>query len=138
MAPGGYVTLGAPTAAGETAVTFDMALANTDFDFVFYDTSDSARDSIAAHVQIAGLNSTGIANARGEINVLETVDPSIIDPSSVEPKTGGLHVDFEAAFQIVATDITMQPDGVTNAPVLGSVELNLQILNGSYLEVMGH
>ena len=131
--PGGYVVLGAPTGAGESAITFDLALAKTNFDFTFYDTSDTARDSLSAHVQISGLNSAGVANAKGEINVLETVTPT-----NGDPKTGGLHVDFEAAFQIVATDITMQPEGVTNAPVLGSFELNLQILNGSYLEVMGH
>jgi hypothetical protein len=138
MGSGGYLVLGAPTNAGETEITFDMELADTSFDFIFYDTSDSARDSIAAHVQIGGLNSTGIANANGKINVLETVDPTIVDPSSTVPKTGGLHIDFEAAFQVVATDITMQPNGVADAPVLGSFELNLQILNGSYLEVMGH
>jgi len=138
MDPGGYLVLGAPAGAGETEITFDMELADTSFDFIFYDTSDSARDSIAAHVQIGGLNSTGIANANGKINVLETVDPTIVDPLSKEPKTGGLRLDYEAAFQVVATDITMQPNGVTDAPVLGSIELNLQILNGSYLEVMGH
>ncbi len=141
MGPGGYLILGAPVAAGETAVTFDMAIANTNFDFIFYDTSDSARDSISANVQLSGLNSAGVASAKGTVNVLETVDPTIIDPLSKVPKTGGLRIDYEAAFQIVATDITMQPNGVTDAPVLGSFELNLQILggaNGSYLEVMGH
>jgi hypothetical protein len=130
---GGYIILGAPTDYGETAITFDMELAETNFDFTFYDITDTAKNRITTNIQISGLDGVGVASANGEINILEIVTP--LDGS---PKTGGLHIDYEAELQIVATDFTMQGDGVTDAPVLGSFELNLQILSGSYLEVMGH
>lgn len=123
MGSGGKLVLGASEQSGETAINFDLELASTSFDFLFYDTSDNARDSIAASIEISGISSAGNAKASGQVNVLEE---------------NGLRVDFQSTVQIVATDIVMRPNGVTDAPVLGSLELNLQLLNESYLEIMGH
>ncbi len=138
---GGYLTLGAPDVAGESAINFDAYFASgSGFDFVLYDKTDAEVQELSATVSFNALDSDA-GNAAtnyfyvkdGSINVSAGSDKGmLIALGDVNTGTGGVRGSMSI------DDIMLNPAGATSAPVLGSVKVNLEILPGSYLEVMGH
>jgi hypothetical protein len=137
---GGYIELGAPDIAGESAINFDAYFAaGSGFDYVFYDSSDADVQEFDATVSFDALASDA-GNAAtnyfyvkdGSINVGSGDDKGIlIALGDSVAGTGGVRGSLSI------NDITMKPVGAVSAPVLGSIKVNLQVLPGSYLEVMG-
>lgn len=138
---GGYLTLGAPDTLGESAINFDAYFASgSGFDFQFFDSSDSDIQELGASVSFnalasdTGNSATNYFHAKdGSINVRSGGDKGIlIALGDSVAGTGGLRG------SISAENIVMKPINTSSAPVLGSIKMNLEILPGSYLEVMGH
>jgi hypothetical protein len=138
---GGYINLGAPDDAGKSAIQFDVYLASgTGFDFQFFDSSDddvqemNATIAFVALASDAGNSSTNYFYAKNNsLNVRSGDEQGIlIELGDSITNTGGVRG------TISANDIVIKPANSASAPVLGSVKMNLEILPGSYLEVMGH
>ncbi len=135
---GGYVNLGAPALATESAINFDAYFAaGTGFDFIYFDTDDqqfNATVSFNALASDAGNAATNYFYIKdGSINVESDNDKGIkIALGDAVANTGGVRGSMSI------NDIMFKPTGGADAPVLGSLKMNLEILPGSYLEVMGH
>ncbi len=139
---GGYVTLGAPDTLGESAINFDAYFAaGTGFDFIYFDTDDqqlNANVSFNALASDAGSAATNYFSVTdSSINVLSPKDSSGNDQGlqialgDTSTNTGGIRGSMSL------NDIMLKPNNAASAPVLGSVKVNLEVLPGSYLEVMG-
>lgn len=138
---GGYITLGAPDAAGQSAINFDAYLASgSGFDFQFFDSSDSDVQELNANISFSAL-SADAGNAAtnyfyakdSSINISSGDDKGIlIALGDTISGTGGIRG------SVSAKDIVLKPINASSAPVLGSIKMNLEVLPGSYLEVMGH
>lgn len=136
---GGYLTLGAPDVVGESAINIDAYFAaGTGFDFVYYDTSDTqelnATVSFNALASDAGNAATNYFYLKdGSINVESGADAGIkLAIGDSVTGTGGIRGSMSL------DDIMLKSSSVASAPVLGSLKVNLEVLPGSYLEVMGH
>ena len=135
---GGYLTLGAPDVVGESAINFDAYFAaGTGFDFIYFDTDDqqfNATVSFNALASDAGNAATNYFYVKdGSINVESGSDKGIkIALGDAVANTGGVRGSMSI------DDIMFKPTGGADAPVLGSLKMNLEVLPGSYLEVMGH
>jgi len=138
---GGYIVLGAPDVAGESAINFDAYFAaGSGFDFVYYDTSDTDVQEFNATVSFDALASDAgnpttnyFYVSDSSINVRSGDDEGIFIALG-DPNTGRGGIRGSMSIN----DITLKPVGDTSAQVLGSIKMNLQVLPGSYLEVMGH
>ncbi len=138
---GGYITLGAPDFAGQSAINFDAYLASgSGFDFQFFDSSDSDVQELNATISFTAL-SADAGNAAtnyfyakdSSINISSGDDKGIlIALGNTVSGTGGIRG------SVSANDIVLKPINASTAPVLGSIKMNLEVLPGSYLEVMGH
>jgi hypothetical protein len=138
---GGYITLGAPDVAGQSAINFDAYLASgSGFDFQFFDSSDSDVQELNANISFTAL-SADAGNAAtnyfyakdSSINISSGDDKGIlIALGDTVSGTGGIRG------SVSAKDIILKPINASSAPVLGSIKMNLEVLPGSYLEVMGH
>jgi hypothetical protein len=135
---GGYLILGAPDVLGESAINFDAYFAaGSGFDFIYYDTDDqqfNATVSFNALASDAGNAATNYFYIKdGSINVESGSDKGIkIALGDSVAGTGGVRGSMSI------DDIMLKATNATAAPVLGSLKVNLEILPGSYLEVMGH
>jgi hypothetical protein len=135
---GGYLTLGAPDVMGESAINFDAYFAaGSGFDFIYYDTDEqqfNATVSFNALASDAGNAATNYFYIKdGSINVESGSDKGIkIALGNSVTGTGGVRGSMSI------DDIMLKANAATAAPVLGSLKMNLEILPGSYLEVMGH
>jgi hypothetical protein len=138
---GGYINLGAPDIEGESAINFDAYFADgSGFDFIYYDSSDADVQELNATVSFNALDSDSSDAATNyfsiqdsSINVLSGSDNGIyIALGDADTGTGGIRGSMSI------NDIMLKPEGTATAPILGSVKVNLEILPGSYLEVMGH
>ena len=135
---GGYFNLGAPDALGESAINFDAYFAaGSGFDFIYYDTDEqefNATVSFNALASDAGNAATNYFYIKdGSINVESGSDKGIkIALGDSVAGTGGVRGSMSI------DDIMLKANNATSAPVLGSLKVNLEILPGSYLEVMGH
>jgi hypothetical protein len=138
---GGYLNLGAPDVAGESAINFDAYFADgSGFDFIYYDSSDADVQELNATVSFNALDSDSsdastnyFSIQDSSINVLSGSDNGIyIALGDADTGTGGIRGSMSI------NDIMLKPEGTATAPILGSVKVNLEILPGSYLEVMGH
>ena len=139
---GGYITLGAPDILGESAINFDAYFAaGSGFDFVYYDSSDSDVQEFNASVSFDALSSDAGEAATnyfyvkdGSINVRSGNDKGILIALGK-----GDHITGSGGVRgsMSINDIMMKPVGAASAAVLGSIKMNLQVLPGSYLEVMG-
>jgi hypothetical protein len=138
---GGYINLGAPDIEGESAINFDAYFADgSGFDFVYYDSSDADVQELNATVSFNALDSDSsdattnyFSIHDSSINVLSGSDNGIyIALGDADTGTGGIRGSMSI------NDIMLKPEGTATAPILGSVKVNLEILPGSYLEVMGH
>ena len=135
---GGYLTLGAPDVMGESAINFDAYFAaGSGFDFIYYDTDEqqfNATVSFNALASDAGNAATNYFYIKdGSINVESGSDKGIkIALGDSIAGTGGVRGSMSI------DDIMLKANAATAAPVLGSLKMNLEILPGSYLEVMGH
>jgi hypothetical protein len=138
---GGYITLGAPDVAGQSAINFDAYFASgTGFDFQFFDSSDSDVQELSANISFTALSSDAGNTATNYFHVKD---------SSINVRSGqneGIFIALGDAVSgtggirgtVNARDIVLKPVNASSAPVLGSIQMNLEILPGSYLEVMGH
>lgn len=141
---GGYAIVSAPENAGEVAINLDAYIApETSFDYVFFDTSDSDVQRVSASISLDALASDQGTPAtdffRAEdvsVNVLQnepTRDRGIfVAIGDATNGTGGVRG------SVFARDIVLRPESAATAPVLGSAQLNLEILPGSYVEILGH
>lgn len=138
---GGYIIMGSPGSADESSVNIDAYIASgTSLDYQLFDTSDSDVQVASAHVELSGLNSEAFFKAEkvsmnvhsGEGKGLRFDIGDVGEISNSGDDVGGLRGTLSA------TDIMLRPQGVAVAPVLGSVQLDLQILPGSYVEILGH
>jgi len=138
---GGYINLGAPNIAGASAIEFDTYLASgTGFDFQFFDSSDSDVQELNANISFTALTSDAGNSATNyfyakdsSINIQSGSDNGILVAlGDASAGTGGLRG------SVSAKDIVLKPVNALSAPVLGSIKMNLEVLPGSYLEVMGH
>jgi len=138
---GGYITLGAPDFAGQSAINFDAYLASgSGFDFQFFDSSDSDVQELNATISFTALSSdsgnaaTNYFYAKdSSINISSGDDKGIlIALGNTVSGTGGIRG------SVSANDIVLKPINASTAPVLGSIKMNLEVLPGSYLEVMWH
>lgn len=138
---GGYFNLGAPDVAAESAINFDAYFAaGSGFDFIYYDTSDTDVQEFNATVSFNALASDANAASTNyfsvqdsSINVRSGSDSGVyIALGDVSTGTGGVRGSMSI------NDIMLKPEGTASAPVLGSIKMNLEVLPGSYLEVMGH
>ena len=138
---GGYLNLGAPDIAGQSAINFDAYLASgTGFDFEFFDSSDDDVQELNANISFTALSSDADNAATNyfyasdsSINVRSGDDKGIlIALGNANTGRGGVRG------SVSAKDIVLRPVNASSAPVLGSIKMNLEILPGSYLEVMGH
>lgn len=134
---GGYLVLGAPSAAKESSINIDAYIAaGTSLDFQLFDISDSDVQVAGAHVELLALggDSNGFFKAEDiSMNVYSGDDKGLrFDLGDAANNTGGIEG------TVLATDVTLRPVGQATAPVLGSIQLDLQVLPGSYLEIMGH
>lgn len=132
---GGYLVLGAPDVEGESAINLDMYIAaGTSMDFQLFDKSGSDEQVAGAHVELLALGggSDGFFKAEDiSMNVYSGEGRGLRLDIGDEVNTG-------IQGTVLATDITLRPVGQATAPILGSVQLDLQVLPGSYLEIMGH
>jgi hypothetical protein len=135
---GGYLTLGAPDVLGESAINFDAYFAaGSGFDFIYFDTDEqefNATVSFNALASDAGNAATNYFYIKdGSINVESGSDKGIkIALGDSIAGTGGVRGSMSI------DDIMLKASNASAAPVLGSLKMNLEILPGSYLEVMGH
>ena len=135
---GGYLTLGAPDVLGESAINFDAYFAaGSGFDFIYFDTDEqefNATVSFNALASDAGNAATNYFYIKdGSINVESGSDKGIkIALGDSVAGTGGVRGSMSI------DDIMLKASNASAAPVLGSLKMNLEILPGSYLEVMGH
>ena len=135
---GGYINLGAPNVVGKSAINFDAYFAaGTGFDFIYFDTDEQqfnatvSFNALASDAGNAATNYFYIKN--GSINVESgsnkgirvALDNSFANKSGLR---GSMSID----------DIMFKSNNAASAPVLGSLKVNLEVLPGSYLEVMGH
>lgn len=135
---GGYLTLGAPDVLGESAINFDAYFAaGSGFDFIYFDTDAQefnatvSFNALASDVGNAATNYFYIKD--GSINVESGSDKGIkIALGDSIAGTGGVRGSMSI------DDIMLKASNASAAPVLGSLKMNLEILPGSYLEVMGH
>lgn len=141
---GGYVILSSPDTAGEVAINLDAYIApGTSFDYVFFDTSDSDVQRVSASVAFGALPSD---SGNSATNYFFARDLSVNVLEDEPGRNHGIKVDIGRAGSvnptgirgsINMTDISLRPDSVSSAPVLGSARVNLEILPGSYVEVLG-
>ena len=135
---GGYLTLGAPDVLGDSAINFDAYFAaGSGFDFIYFDTDEqefNATVSFNALASDAGNAATNYFYIKdGSINVESGSDKGIkIALGDSVAGTGGVRGSMSI------DDIMLKASNASAAPVLGSLKMNLEILPGSYLEVMGH
>lgn len=136
---GGYLNLGAPDVAGESAINFDAYFAaGSGFDLVYYGSLDADRQELNTTVSFNSLPSdVGVSDyfsiTDSSINVLSGEDRGIVVAlGDAVNNTGGVRGSLSL------NDILMKTSSATSAPVLGSMTVNLEVLPGSYLEVMGH
>jgi hypothetical protein len=135
---GGYLTLGAPDVLGDSAINFDAYFAaGSGFDFIYFDTDAqefNATVSFNALASDAGNAATNYFYIKdGSINVESGSDKGIkIALGDSVAGTGGVRGSMSI------DDIMLKASNASAAPVLGSLKMNLEILPGSYLEVMGH
>ena len=140
---GGYITLGAPDTLGESAINFDAYFAaGTGFDFIYYDTDAQELNATVSFNALASDSGNAATNyfqiTDSSINVLSPKDGNgndqglLIALGDSVAATGGLRGSMSI------DDIMLKSGNAVSAPVLGSVTVNLQILPGSYLEIMGH
>lgn len=140
---GGYINLGAPDAAGESAINFDAYFAaGTGFDFIYYDTDVQELNATVSFNALASDAGNAATNyfqiTDSSINVLSPKDADGNDQGlkialgNTVTGTGGVRGSMSI------DDIMLKPGSAASAPVLGSVQVNLEVLPGSYLEVMGH
>ena len=135
---GGYLTLGAPDVLGESAINFDAYFAaGSGFDFIYYDTDDQQFNATVSFNALASDASNAATNyfyiKDGSINVESGSDKGIkIALGDSVAGTGGVRGSMSI------DDIMLKASNASAAPVLGSLKMNLEILPGSYLEVMGH
>lgn len=135
---GGYINLGAPDSLGESAINFDAYFAaGTGFDFIYYDTDAqqfNATVSFNALASDAGTAATNyFAIKDSSINVESGSNKGIkIALGDSVANTGGIRGSMNI------DDIMLRSNNAASAPVLGSLQVNLEVLPGSYLEVMGH
>ena len=135
---GGYLTLGAPDVLGDSAINFDAYFAaGSGFDFIYFDTDEqefNATVSFNALASDAGNAATNYFYIKdGSINVESGSDKGIkIALGDSIAGTGGVRGSMSI------DDIMLKASNASAAPVLGSLKMNLEILPGSYLEVMGH
>lgn len=135
---GGHINLGAPDALGKSAINFDAYFAaGSGFDFIYYDTDDQQFDatvSFNALASDAGNAATNYFSIKdGSINVASGSDKGIkIALGDSVANTGGVRGSMSI------DDIMLKPNTAASAPVLGSLKMNLEVLPGSYLEIMGH
>ncbi len=142
---GGYLTLGAPDVLGESAVNFDAYFAaGSGFDFIYYDSSDADVEEFNATVSFNALESDKNNSATNyfhitdsSINVLSGNNRGLLIALG-DPSGNGGSGSGGVRGSVSINDIMMKPEGAASAPVLGSIKMNLEILPGSYLEVMGH
>ena len=143
---GGYITLGAPDIQGQSAINIDAYFASgSGFDFVYYDTDEqefNANISFNAlasdvgnaqtnyfHIKDASLN-VGSGNNKG---IKIALGNEIAGTGGVR---GSLSIDDIMLRRTTPPALGTVADSAS--PVLGSIKMNLEVLPGSYLEVMGH
>jgi hypothetical protein len=133
---GGYLVLGAPDVEGESSLNIDAYIASgTSLDFQLFDTSDSDVQVAGAHIELLALGGSGDYFKAEDIsmNVYSGEGRGLrFDIGDAVNNSGGIQGTLRAS------DITLRPVDQVTAPVLGSIQVDLQILPGSYLEIMGH
>jgi hypothetical protein len=135
IAPGGYINLGAPNVANKSSIEFDIYVASgTGFDFQFFDTSDSDVQQMNATI---GFNALASDASTPATNFFHVKDSSINIGNGANE---GLRIDLGGVRgSVSASDIILKPVNASGAiPTLGGIKMNLEILAGSYVEVMGH